>query len=43
MKKVDAIGIVTSILPIVPINIKTSGQVKDRRNVAIVDESGLSI
>ena len=43
MKTVDAIGIVTQITPVTKVNIKSSGLEKDRRNVSIVDESGLQI
>jgi ssDNA-binding replication factor A large subunit len=41
MKTVDAIGVVTQITPISKVNIKSTGAEKDRRNVNIVDESGL--
>ena len=43
MRTVDAIGIVTQITPISKVNIKSTGNEKDRRNVNIVDESGLQI
>lgn len=43
MRTVDAIGIVTQITPMTKVNIKSTGQEKDRRNINIVDESGLSI
>lgn len=43
MRTVDAIGVVTQITPITKVNIKSTGLEKDRRNVSIVDESGLQI
>jgi hypothetical protein len=43
MRTVDAIGVVTQITPVTKVNIKSTGQEKDRRNVSIVDESGLQI
>lgn len=43
MKTVDTIGVVTEVTPISKVNIKSTGVEKDRRNVSIVDESGLKI
>jgi replication factor A1 len=43
MRTIDAIGIVINIGTLAQVNIKQSGQVKDRRNIIIADESELSI
>jgi len=43
MRTIDAIGIVRTIGQLTQVNIKQSGTQKDRRNVIIADESGLTI
>ena len=43
MRTIDIIGVVTQVNPITQINLKNTGQTRDRRNVVLVDESDLSI
>ncbi len=43
MRTIDCIGCVTQISTLTQVNVKQTGQVKDRRNVVIADESNLCI
>jgi len=43
MRTVDIIGVVTEKTQLTEINLRSTGQVKDRRNVTVADDSGCSI